>query len=135
MSISPKAVRFDEDCMWIEIDDGDNPPLPTLAWSAEYTTRRIYFFGGGPGTIELFYDHPDAVAPRYDLSLLADRLNASTRTVATLGPVMEQPRGWGETVVSGTGMKVLFWAVLVGVVGALLAIIRRLLPAPQGHGP
>jgi hypothetical protein len=120
---------------WIEIDDGDNPPLPTLAWSAEYTTRRIYFFGGGVGTIELFYDHPDAVMPRYDLSLLADRLNASSRTVATLGPVLEQARGWGETVVSGTGMKVLFWAVLVGVVVALLAIIRRLLPAPPVHGP
>jgi hypothetical protein len=120
---------------WIEIDDGDNPPLPALAWSAEYTTRRIYFLSGGAGAIELFYDHPEAVVPRYDLSLLADRLDASTRTVATLGPVLERDRGWGEAVVSGKGMMVLFWAVLAGVVVALLVIIRRLLPAPPVHGP
>ncbi len=120
---------------WIEIDDGDNPPLPTLAWSAEYTTRRIYFLGGGTGAIDLFYDHPEAVVPRYDLSLLADRLNASSRTVATLGPVTERDRGWGEAVVSGKGMMVLFWAVLAGVVVALLVIIRRLLPAPPVQGP
>lgn len=129
------ANRLNGRDSWIEIDDGDNPPLPTLTWSAEYLTRRIYFLGGGAGAIELYYDHPDARSPEYDLALLADRLNASSRTMATLGPATERHPGWGETVVSGWGVQVVFWVVLVGVVVALLVIIRRLLPAPQVHGP
>ena len=31
MSISPKALRFDEDCMWVEIEDGRTLSVP-LAW-------------------------------------------------------------------------------------------------------
>lgn len=31
MSISPKSLRFDEDCMWVELDDGRTIGTP-LAW-------------------------------------------------------------------------------------------------------
>ncbi len=117
---------------WIEIDDGDNPPLPSLTAKAEYTTRRLHFLAAGSERMELHYGNPEATAPRYDLALLADRLNASSRTTATLGPAEERRPGWGETVVSGTAMQAVFWGVLAGVVIALFAVIRRLLPAPPG---
>jgi len=126
------GTRLNGKTSWIEVDDGDNPPLAILTVVAEYTTRRIYFLAGGAGVIELFYGNPDAEPPRYDLSLLADRLNASSRSAATLGPAQEQRRGWGEAAVSGTGMQIVFWTVLGGVVIALLAVIRRMLPAPPG---
>jgi len=119
---------------WIEVDDGDNPPLPGLSATAEYTTRRLFFVPGEAGAIDLHYGNPDAEPPRYDLSLLADRLDASSRTVATLGPAQERRPGWGETIASGKGVQVVFWTVLGGVVLALLAVIRRLLPAPPAGG-
>nr|WP_287390054.1 DUF2442 domain-containing protein [Candidatus Microthrix sp.] len=31
MSISPEAVRFDQDCMWVTLDDGRTVGVP-LAW-------------------------------------------------------------------------------------------------------
>jgi hypothetical protein len=31
MSISPKSLRFDDDCMWVELDDGRTLGIP-LAW-------------------------------------------------------------------------------------------------------
>lgn len=31
MSISPRAVRFDEDCVWVELEDGRTIGVP-LAW-------------------------------------------------------------------------------------------------------
>ena len=31
MSISPRTVRFDEDCMWVELEDGRTIGVP-LAW-------------------------------------------------------------------------------------------------------
>lgn len=31
MSISPRALRFDEDCMWVELEDGRTIGVP-LAW-------------------------------------------------------------------------------------------------------
>ncbi|MEO9779000.1 MAG: DUF2442 domain-containing protein [Sedimentitalea sp.] len=31
MSISPRSVRFDDDCMWVELDDGRTIGVP-LAW-------------------------------------------------------------------------------------------------------
>lgn len=114
---------------WIEIDDGDNPPLPGLTATAEYATRRVLFLAPDGEPMDVYYGNPKAESPRYDLALIADRLNASSRSVAVLGPAEERARGWGETVSSGPVMKVVFWGVLGGVVVALLAVIRRLLPA------
>lgn len=31
MTISPKSLRFDDDCMWVELDDGRTLGIP-LAW-------------------------------------------------------------------------------------------------------
>ncbi|PWR23280.1 DUF2442 domain-containing protein [Zavarzinia compransoris] len=31
MSISPRALRFDEDCLWVELEDGRTIGVP-LAW-------------------------------------------------------------------------------------------------------
>jgi Protein of unknown function (DUF2442) len=31
MTISPKSLRFDDDCMWVELDDGRILGIP-LAW-------------------------------------------------------------------------------------------------------
>jgi hypothetical protein len=119
---------------WIEIDDGDNPSLPALTATAEYLTRRVRFLASDGAPMELHYGNPEATAPRYDLALLADRLNASTRTVAKLGPASERRPGLGEAAMTGTGLRIVFWGVLGGVVIVLLAVIRRLLPEPPANG-
>ena len=31
MTLSPRAVRFDEDCLWVDLDDGRTIGVP-LAW-------------------------------------------------------------------------------------------------------
>jgi len=90
----------------------------------------LFFLAGGAEPMELHYGNPDATPPRYDLALLADRLNASSRIVAALGPAEERRPGWGETVATGTGLQIVFWVVLAGVVAVLFGVIRRMLPAP-----
>lgn len=115
---------------WVEVEDGDNPPLPALTAAAEYATARLLFLSPGGDALELHYGNPEAVAPRYDLAVLADRLNASTRSAATLGPAEAARREWDDMLGSGPVVQVVFWAVLAGVVGVLFVVIRRTLPAP-----
>ena len=103
---------------------------PDAVATAEFETRRIHFLSGGPGPLELFYGNPDAASPRYDLALLADRLNASSRSLATLGSAGDRSSRWDDTGLPTLATQILFWGVLVVVVGALFAVIRRLLPAP-----
>ncbi len=115
---------------WIEIDNGDNPPLVPDRITAETVTRRLLFLSATAGTLELHFDNPEAEAPRYDLALLTERMPGAARSTATLGTTPARPVSWDGTLGEFGGWQYAFWGVLAGVVAGLFLIIRKLLPAP-----
>ncbi len=118
------------DRLWIEVENGDNPPLELTAFIAWHTTARVLFRAAPESAPALYYGNAQAAFPRYDLDLVARQIFSAIKVQAKLGPE-EALRGkpLGESLV-GTKGNALFWGVLVAVVAVLLFLLNRLLPKP-----
>ncbi len=118
------------DQLWLEIENGDNPPLPLTAFTAWHATARLLFRAPSETTPALYYGNAQAAFPRYDLDLVARQILSAEKVKATLGPE-ESLKGTplGESL-AGTKGNALFWGVLVLVVAVLLFVLTRLLPKP-----
>ncbi len=112
----------------LETDNGDNPPLALGAVTAAHPVARL-LFKTDAAPLALYYGHPQAAAPRYDLALVAGQILAATKEAATLG-AEEQARadGWAKSALTGARGGVIFWAVLALVVIVLLVVVAKLLP-------
>jgi len=116
--------------LWLEVENGDNPPLELTALTAWHSTARLLFRAADGAAPALYYGNPQAAFPRYDLDLVARRIFSAPKIQAKLGP--EEPlKGTplGESL-AGTKGNALFWGVLVAVVAVLLFVLSRLLPKP-----
>lgn len=118
--------------LWLETDNGDNPPVELHNARAFYKVTRLVFKATPqPAALELSYGNPDASAPRYDLGLVAGPLLTAPRQVATTTAAsISKPRP-EETAGMSLGKKLLFWGALAAVVASLLAVLARLLPASR----
>ncbi|MBK9991279.1 MAG: DUF3999 family protein [Verrucomicrobia bacterium] len=118
--------RMQTDALWIETDNGDNPPIVLARMQAFFPVIRLICKTNGTEPIDLIYGHDTATAPRYDASLITSQLLNAERRTATLGPV--------ETVVvtssllQGAHGGVVLWVVLAIVVVLLLVVVAKLLP-------
>lgn len=118
--------------LFLETDNGDNPPLELENFRLFHPVTRLVFKADEAPT--LYYGHAAATAPRYDLSLVAPKLLASVKTAAALGAEETLKKaGWteGEPLTGVRGW--IFWSVLVLVVAGLMIVVARLLPRPSGH--
>jgi hypothetical protein len=127
----PLSLRLaglpETDSLFLEIDNGDNVPLPLTEVEVWYPISRLLFLSAAGSGPLLYYGNAKASAPRYDLQLLAPRLMAAAKVPATAGPEeILQPRTPDQRAPAPAGW--LFWGVLVLVVFALLAIMARLFP-------
>ncbi len=122
------------DQVWLEIENGDNPPLPLTAFTVWHATARLLFRAPAETTPALYYGNTRAAFPRYDLDLVARQILAADKAKATLGPE-ENLKGTslGESLAGSKG-NALFWGVLVLVVAVLLFVLSRLLPKPPEAG-
>jgi hypothetical protein len=120
------------DTIWIETDNGDNAPLTLGEAKAIYPVTRLVFRSPATEGVALIYDHKEAKAPRYDLSLISSRLLAATKNRATLGPADKAaPSGrYLEALKGGP----IFWGALALLVAALLAAVAKVLPKPPAAG-
>lgn len=119
------------DTLFVETVNGDNPPIALEQFEAVAPVPRLAFKSGeSAADLFLYFGNPNAVMPRYDLSLVAAEVQAATKQPATLGAIeqMKPGTGWRLGPV-GTGGP-LMWIVLAVVGGALLILITRLLPKP-----
>ncbi len=115
--------------LFIETDNGDNPPLELESFRVVHpVTRLIYKSAEAP---LLYYGNPQAVSPRYDVALVAERLLAADKSVAEPGAEeVLKPAAWTEGAPL-TGLRGwIFWGALVLVVAGLLTILARLVPKP-----
>ncbi|WP_242396037.1 hypothetical protein, partial [Anaeromyxobacter oryzisoli] len=113
------------DRLLLAVDDGDNAPLPLAAPRLLVPAYRLRFFHPGPA-LALVYGAKDVEAPRYDLALLAPRLRAAPAREVALAPAPPAPR------TSGAPGRNTFWIVLTVAVGALLALVGRLVAKGGG---
>lgn len=113
--------------LFVETDNGDNPPLELESFRVVYPVTRLVFKSAEAPM--LYYGNPHAVAPRYDVALVAGHLMAADKSVAEPGAEeVLKPAPWsdGEPLTGVRGW--IFWGVLALVVAGLLTILARLVP-------
>jgi hypothetical protein len=121
--------RMSTDTLWIETDNGDNPPIALGTAQAVYPVARLVFKVADSDGYTLAYGNASADAPRYDLSLVAQRLLTSSRSAARLGAGENGPT---RNPFAGLSGGYVFWGALGLVVVALLLVVAKLLPKPSG---
>jgi len=123
------------DTLFLETQNGDNPPIALQNFQLLYPATRVLFKGRPDDQLFLYYGNPEAAAPQYDLSLVASQLLAADKATASPG-VQEQLRksSWRENQRAGRG-GVVFWAILGLVVVVLLVVISRMLPKTEPQPP
>ena len=133
------SLRFDTppttSRIFLETDNGDNPPLEFVNLRVFYPVTRVLFKATADTPIDLYYDNPQATVPRYDLGLIAGQVLAANKNAAILGV-----RQGGAGNLSGSLWKnvsggVIFWVVLAIVVIVLLFVFSRLLATPPTAPP
>lgn len=122
--------RPQTDTLYLETDNGDNPPITLASMKAEHAVVRLVFKVAGTDGFELAYGNPAASAPRYDLSLVATRLLTATRSPARLGPEEAAREDFARGMLRHLKGGTIFWAALALVVVALLAVVAKMLPKP-----
>ncbi len=119
------------DTLWLETDNGDNPPISISVLQAWHPVTRLLFKTGADDAPALYYGQPRADAPRYDLGLVAGQLFTAEKHAARLGAAEALTSGgWTPTAFMSRRSGILFWGALVLVVGLLLFVVVRLLPNP-----
>jgi hypothetical protein len=117
----------------LDVDDGDNSPLPVTAARLLLPASRLRFVRVDDAVLVLAYGAPGLPAPRYDLGLLAPRiLGASAVEIAP------SPERAGVASDATERSQVLdrriFWGVLAGAVVVLLVVLARLLRVDDRAG-
>jgi hypothetical protein len=116
------------DTLFLETENGDNPPIELEKFTAFYPATRLLFKAKPDDGLFLYYGNPRGSPPRYDLSLVADQLLAADKKTASLSDEQQLKKSsWRENEVPGKG-GIVFWGILAVVVVVLLIIISRLLP-------
>jgi hypothetical protein len=119
------------DTLFLETENGDNPPIELDKFTAFYPATRILFKAKPDDGLLLYYGNPRVASPSYDLSLVAGQLLAAEKETASLSAEEQLKKSsWRENEAAGIGGFV-FWGILAVVVVGLLAIISRLLPKSQ----
>ena len=104
----------------LEVEEGDNPPLPLTRASLLLPGWRLRFFHPGQG-LRLCYGR-ELPAPSYDLALQANELSIQSIRELHLPPM--QARSSGATA------NRIFWIALGGAIVVLLFLLARLLRKP-----
>lgn len=119
------------DTLFLETDNGDNPPIELEKFTAFYPATRILFKAKADDGLFLYYGNSSVSPPSYDLSLVAEQLLSAEKNVPSLSAEEQlKSSSWYEGQIPGKG-GVLFWAILGLVVIVLLVIISRLLPKSE----
>lgn len=119
------------DQLYLETDNGDNPPISLGPAKAEYPVVRLLFRSDGQ-PLHLYYGMQNIAPPRYDLELVAQQLFNRETGIVQLGEE-ERPDGRSDStsLFSGGRGGIILWSSLTLVVAVLLVAVARLLPKAQ----
>lgn len=126
------SERPRSDTLWVETENGDNPPITLGVCQANYPVVRLVFKVAETDALSLAFGNKAAKAPRYDLGLVTAKLLTSNRSLAGLG-TGGQESGSSRSHFDGLNGGYAFWGALVIVVVVLLVVVARLLPKPPAE--
>ncbi len=112
----------------LQIENGDNPALDLEKFQVFLPVTRMLFTAPPGETVTLCYGNAKAIAPSYDLDLVAPQILAAAKSDATLTDA--DPAGPAARVASSKNLSLAFFGVLALVVAVLVVVIMRLLPKP-----
>ena len=122
------------DTLFLETDNGDNPPIDLSNLRVLHPVTRLVFKATPDAAkpLLLSYGNPAAIPPSYDLRLVAGELLAADRSTAVLGVEdgAKKPTLLESASLSGA-RRYAFWGILAIVVLGLLFILARYLPSPK----
>ncbi len=121
--------RLRSNTLWIESDNGDNPPIALGNAQVTYPVVRLIFKVADTDGFTLAYGNRKASAPRYDLSLVAVKLLTASRQGVQLDAAAPAPADQAGRF-AGMNVSYLFWGALALVVVVLLVVVAKLLPKP-----
>ncbi len=105
----------------LEIDEGDNAPLPIVSAELLVPSYALRFVSPG-SPLTLLYGNPSAAPPRYDLALLAPRLFGESSHEVTLAATTP-----ADTSGTTSRERKIFWIVIAAAAAVLLLTLTRLL--------
>jgi hypothetical protein len=131
-ALSVDLQPVDTTTLMIVVDEGDNAALPITAARLLLPTYRVRFFQPESSALRLVYGRRDLGAPQYDLALLGPQVMGAPAAVATAAPDAEAEAAGSATPGRSSVISPLtFWILLGGAVLVLLALIVRLVRAPD----
>jgi hypothetical protein len=120
--------RLESDTLFLETQNGDNPPIQLENFAVAYPETRVLFKAEAGDELFLYYGNPRVSPPSYDLNLIAGQMLAADKMPAALAAEEQLKKpSWAESQAPGKG-GVLFWGILGIVVVVLLVVISKLLP-------
>jgi hypothetical protein len=122
------SSRPESDTLFLEIENGDNPPLTLQSVQAWHPAARLIFKSAPVAGTWLYYGNPDAARPQYDLELVVPRLLAADRD--EVKPGAEEILRIGARHRGDHQSGWIFWGALALVVAGLLFVLARLVPKP-----
>jgi hypothetical protein len=119
-AVSLPSVKSKE--YWIEVDNGDNPPLTfSNITTAQLQRSLIAYLDGGTGYY-LLAGNPAAAAPRFDLAGFRDSIPAVVPAL-NYGPLVDT----SSSVTAATNDKKWLWPAIIVMVAALGWLTFRLI--------
>ncbi len=112
----------------LETDNGDNPPIPLDEIFLRFASPSIIAKLSDPAPLFLCYGNPNAAPPQYDLRVVRREMLAAEPQATTLGDEEILRPDTRDHRAPDAGSPWL-WVALAGVVGLLLVIVAKLLPA------
>jgi hypothetical protein len=112
--------------LFLELDDGDNPPISLSSVSGEVSRARVDFLFRPGESLRLLSGAKQASLARYDLSLLEGALLREPALPASVPPLPEPVQTASE---AARERRPWFWLVLAGAfLLVVLALLRALRP-------
>lgn len=130
--IVPLQATPESTTLYLETDNGDNPPIQLRQAQFEHAVVRLFFRAEG-GVLQLCYGNPAAIPPNYDLRLVAEQVIADEASRAELAA--EESTAGSTLDLSGVKGGIVLWGSLALVVVVLLVAIARLLPKSPPRPP
>ncbi len=126
--VFPLDGTAQSDTLFLETQNGDNPPIELDKFAVLYPATRVLFKAKADDALFLYYGNPRVASPSYDLSLVAGELLAADKATAKLADEQQLKKtSWAESQTPGSG-GFIFWGILAVVVVGLLVVITQLLP-------
>ena len=120
--------RMSSSEFYLDIDNGDNPPLELSGCKLKYAASRIVFKAVPGSPVFLYYDNTEARVPRYEITLLSREILAAQRFRPEAGAEEElnASSGYADMLKAKAGPW--FWVLLAAVAAILIRIVLKLLP-------